>query len=260
MNERNKKKDSFFSDRQMKDDEKNVLKMVADNFEKFPIGTQDKLENFPNWVRHRDLARFLFKAEIYRSILDVPGVVFDCGVLFGGGLSTWLHLGEIYEPVNFSRRVFGFDSFAGFPEVGEQDKPSKVSFKDKYKSGYFNIGNVETHIREIFSLIDKTRKIPQIPRMNIIKGDARKTVPKVLENDKSILISLLYLDMDLYEPTKIVLAHCLPRMCKGAVICFDELCYEDWPGETQALFEFFDINNYKLTRSTTVPNISYLRL
>ena len=96
--------------------------------------------------------------------------------------------------------------------------------------------------------------------MRLIKGDVRKTVPEVLEKDKSILISLLYLDVDLYEPTKAVIEACLPRMPKGSVICLDEISYEDWPGETEALLDLFNINNLKIERSSIVPSIGVIRL
>lgn len=252
---------SLFQVDKMKSDELNCLNAIIDNFDCFPITTREKLENFPNWVRHRDLARFLYKSEIYKSILTVPGVIFECGVLFGGSLATWLHLGEIYEPVNYGRRVFGFDTFEGFPDVSEVDKPKNPKHPELYNKGTYSALHAENMIYDLFSLVDRTRKLAQIPRMRLVKGDVRKTVPQVLEDDKSILISLLSLDLDLYEPTKAVLEACLPRMPKGAAICLDELCYEDWPGETVAVLDsFVNINNVKIERCPYIPNICVIRI
>ena len=70
----------------------------------------------------------------------------------------------------------------------------------------------------------------------------------------------MYVDVDLYEPSKAVIEACLPRMPKGSVIVIDELCYEDWPGETQAILDLFDVNKLEIVRSPTVPNIAYVRL
>ena len=39
----------------------------------------------------------------------------------GGGLFTWAQLSAIYEPVNHNRKIFGFDSFEGFPDIGHKD-------------------------------------------------------------------------------------------------------------------------------------------
>jgi len=240
----------------LRNDEADTLSKVVENFEKFPISTREKLENFPNWVRHRDLARFLFKSEIYKQIVEIPGVIFECGVLYGGSLATWLHLGEIYEPVNYGRRVYGFDTFEGFPEVTKKDIPKNPKYPNLYQAGTYSSQEAQNDIYELFGLLDKTRKIPQIPRMRLVKGNIIDTLPSVLE-DKSILISLLYLDVDLYEPTKKAIELCLPRMPKGSLICIDELCYEDWPGETEALIDLFNINNLRLKRSSIVPNIAY---
>jgi len=251
---------SLMQESRLRKDEVNVLGQIVSNFESFPITTREKLENFPNWVRHRDLARFLYKADLYRSIIDVPGVIFECGILYGGSLATWLHLGEIYEPVNYGRRVFGFDTFDGFPDITDNDKPINPKYPELYQKGTYSSKNAEKHINELFPLIDQTRKIPQISRIRLVKGDVCKTIPQILEVDKSILISILYLDLDLYKPTKAVLEACLPRMCKGSLICIDELCYEDWPGETQALFDTLNLNELTIERSPIVPNIGVIRL
>ena len=45
-------------------------------------------------------------------------------------------------------------------------------------------------------------------------------------------MSLLFIDCDLYEPTRAALRAFLPRMPKGAIVAFDELDNPIWPGET----------------------------
>ena len=83
---------------------------------------------------------------------------------------------------------------------------------------------------------------------------------ELLKKDKSILVSLLYLDLDLYKPTKKCIELVLPRMPKGSVICIDELCYPQWPGETQAILDTLNINNYRLERVPYVPNVGIIRI
>jgi len=68
----------------------------------------------------------------------------------------------------------------------------------------------------------------------MIKGDATKTIPDFLSKNRHLMVSLLFLDFDLYEPTKVAIQQFLPRMPKGAVLAFDELDNPIWPGETQA--------------------------
>ena len=69
-------------------------------------------------------------------------------------------------------------------------------------------------LEDSIQLYDLNRSLGHIPKIELVEGDACKTIPDyVLENEHS-LISLLYLDFDLYEPTKIALETFIPRMPK----------------------------------------------
>jgi hypothetical protein len=74
------------------------------------------------------------------------------------------------------------------------------------------------------------------------------------------LVALLYLDFDLYEPTRKALEVFLPRMPKGAIVCFDELNCSAFPGETGALLEMLPIRETELRRFPFDPWISYFRI
>jgi hypothetical protein len=81
-----------------------------------------------------------------------------------------------------------------------------------------------------------------------VKGDVTVTIPEYLEKNPHLIISLLYLDLDLFEPTKTAIQYFLPRMPKGSLIVFDELNHPDWPGETLAVVEELGIGNLHLER------------
>ena len=83
-----------------------------------------------------------------------------------------------------------------------------------------------------------------------LKGDFLQTAPEYIENNQHLVVALLYLDFDLYEPTLAALKHFFPRMPKGSIIAFDEVNHPDWPGETLAIFEEIGINNLKIERFT----------
>jgi hypothetical protein len=67
----------------------------------------------------------------------------------------------------------------------------------------------------------------------------------------------LYLDFDLYEPTRLALEQFVPRMPKGAVIAFDQLNQRHWPGETRALLDTLGVRSLRLQRFPFQPQISY---
>ena len=70
-------------------------------------------------------------------------------------------------------------------------------------------------------------------------------------------MSLLFLDFDLYEPTKIALETFLPRMPRGSIVAFDELDNPIWPGETMALLDCIAVNRLKIQRLEWDPYIGY---
>jgi hypothetical protein len=71
------------------------------------------------------------------------------------------------------------------------------------------------------------------------------------------VVSLLYLDFDLYAPTKAAIDTLLPRMPKGAILAFDELNQAQWPGETMAVVESIGLRNLRIQRFPYVPQLSY---
>jgi hypothetical protein len=70
-------------------------------------------------------------------------------------------------------------------------------------------------------------------------------------------VSLLFLDFDLYQGTKVALENFVPRMPKGAIIAFDELDNPLWPGETLAMIEFCQRQKLQLRRLSFDPYIAY---
>ena len=44
---------------------------------------------------------------------------------------TWAKLSAILEPVNLTRRIYGFDTFAGFPSLSEKDQVSPCQSRQR---------------------------------------------------------------------------------------------------------------------------------
>lgn len=204
----------------------------------------ERMMNFPPYTPRQDLARFLVKHEIFKRVLDVHGSVVECGVFFGGGLMTWAQFSAIYEPVNHQRRVIGFDTFEGFPDLTDAD--SGATSAEAHPGGLAI--DSHTEIARPADLFDMNRSIGHIAKVELVRGDATQTIPRYVDAHLHLLISLRYIEFDIYEPTVVALEQLLPRMPKGAVIAFDELNLPDWPGETVALREVIDIQGLKLKR------------
>lgn len=237
------------------DKDKQSYTLAHAYFDSCSLSTFDKLEAFPRFVTKRSLSRFLVKYEIYKQILNVNGVIIECGVFNGAGLFTWAQLANIFEPTNYNRKIIGFDTFEGFPNVDEQDTSTIHTPQ---------IGDLRgDSLEELNKSVEKynsERHLSHIQNVDLIKGDFLTTSTDYLERNKHLLVSLLYLDFDLYEPTKKALETFLPRMGKGSIICFDELNCVNYPGETMALLEELDISKHQINRFPTDPWISYIVL
>jgi hypothetical protein len=214
----------------------------------------DKLGNFPKYVTRQTLTNFLVKYEIFKKIRDVQGSIVECGVAYGGGLLSFAHFSSIFEPVNYSRKVIGFDTFSGFPELSKSDKTKKPT--TQMKKGGYNVNSYDD-LKKCIKNYDSNRFINHIPKIELVKGDVHKTIPKYIKDNPHLVVSLLYLDMDIYEPTKIALQNFIPRMPKGSIIAFDEINAEEWPGETLAVMDELGIGNLRIKRFEIGSLISY---
>ncbi|GLK59740.1 MULTISPECIES: TylF/MycF/NovP-related O-methyltransferase [Azotobacter] len=215
----------------------------------------EKLENFACYVPRQSLSRFICLSEIFKLVLHVQGDVMECGVNWGGGLMTFAQLSAILEPVNLQRRIVGFDTFAGFTSVAPEDEHSVIKTAERRTGGY--LADSLADLQEAVRLYDANRFIGHIEKVELVKGDVTQTVPAYLAREPQTVVSLLHLDLDLYEPTCVCLENFLPRMPKGAVIVFDELNNRTWPGETRAVLERIGLNNLRIQRFTYEPHVSY---
>ncbi|HEY1575990.1 MAG TPA: class I SAM-dependent methyltransferase [Terracidiphilus sp.] len=136
-----------------------------------------------------------------------------------------------------------------------------MSSNDRTGSGIAEVGDFQTssydELIELLRVCDQDRFLGHIPKVQLIRGDVSETIPEFVQQNRHLLVSLLFIDLDLYEPTKAALDHILPRMPKGSIVAFDELDNPIWPGETEALLEKLPINRLKLQRFDWDPYIGF---
>jgi len=227
-------------------------------FQQSPGTATEKMENFSKYVPRQNLARFLTRYEIFKKVIDVQGSIVECGVLFGGGLLSFANLSVILEPYNFQRRIIGFDTFTGFPAVAAEDVKGSPERKSAHlQVGGFSAPTAHQDIMRAISVFDQNRFLGHFPKVEVVKGDFAETSEKYLEDHPHLVISCLYLDFDIYSPTKIAIERFFPRIPKGGVVVFDELNEEAFPGETIAVLEALDLHQLRVRRFPFEPRISY---
>lgn len=216
-----------------------------------PFTTQASLWEQTLYLSRIILTRLLVLDEIYKEQMKTHGVIIQCGVFRGRDLSLFINLRGIYEPFKYTRKIIGFDTFGGLPEFHENDGSLSEKGDFMVSEGY------EDYLEKVLQYHEGECPLSHIKKFELVKGDIRKTLPEYLKSHPETIISLLYLDMDLYGSTKFVLDYIEPYLVNGSIIVFDELNFKAYPGETVA-FRESRFNKFTL-HSTIDPLISYMR-
>lgn len=235
--------------------ERRVGRRIAEVFSSSTDDVETRIACFPRYVRRAHMTRFLALYELFKKVLPVKGSIVECGVFRGFSLMTWAKLSAVLEPNNLMRKVYGFDTFSGFPSTSPADRGvvTGVSAGDLASS-------VEQELLELIELFDADRFLGHIPKVEIVKGDLVETMPRFLEDNPHLVVSLLFLDADLFVPTKAAIELLLPRIPRGGIVAFDELDNATWPGETVAVMDAIGIPNLRLERFEFDPYISFAQI
>jgi len=183
----------------------------------------------------------LSRIKLFELIREMPGSIVECGVYRGNSLMLLQQLSLTLEPYAINRTIYGFDTFEGFRSIDSRNDPKDITEE------MFSDTNDEL-LRQIIELQDVVRPVNRIPKTHLVKGDIARTVPEFVRDNPGLCISLLILDTDLYDSTKVALMNFLPHMHKGAIVLLDEVCYSKFIGETIALKEVCDLRKVRLKK------------
>jgi hypothetical protein len=204
----------------------------------------ERLEAFPRFVDPTSIGHFLVLYELVKLASGVHGSIIECGVYDGAGLFGLAHACSLIEPRNHSRRIIGFDTFTGHTSVTDRDTTS--SHEDAREGAY--CGSTRAEIERGIELFDHARPLAQITKIHLVEGNFMKTGPAFVRDNPHMIVSMMHLDFDLYEPTAMALEVFLPLMPVGAVLAFDQAHSVEWPGETQALLKHLNLSRLRLQR------------
>ena len=221
-----------------------------------PIPDDEILQNLGLFLTSKNLSRLLFFYEIYKKLRYSHGSIIEFGVRWGQTLSLLSALRGILEPFNRHRSIIGFDTFEGFKGVRKKDGASSGC-----KEGSFAVPpGYERALENILACQEALNPLSHIKRFELIKGDAKKTVPAYFKKNPQTLVSMAIFDFDLYQPTKAALKAVKPHLAKGSILVFDELNDSYFPGETAALREVFDLRKVRIKRMPQTVRLSYVEI
>ena len=227
---------------------------ILELFKDTPIPDDEILVNLGAYLRSTQLAKILYLNELYQLIERVPGIVVEFGVWWGANLALLESFRSVYEPYNWTRKVVGFDTFEGYPQVGERDGSSRYAAV----GGYTVSEDYERYLDRLLAAHEADNVMSHIQKYELVRGDVTETVDAYLEANPQTVIALAYFDLALYEPTLKCLQAIRPYLARGSVIAMDELGSKDFPGETVAFREAIGLDRYRLVRSRFLPDRSYV--
>ncbi|MBZ0326384.1 MAG: TylF/MycF family methyltransferase [Altibacter sp.] len=174
-------------------------------------------------------SKFITHLEFFKQTATVRGEIVEFGIFKGNSFFRWIKFRDLLEQTN-SRKVIGFDIFGDFPEAGFQEDKIR---RDKFVAE--TNGGKSISYEEIITLLEAQDLNKNV---DIVKGDILETLDMYLEENPQLKISLLHIDVDLYEPSKIILERLYNRVTKGGVIIFDD--YGAFAGTNKAVDDFFE--------------------
>ncbi|MBA3893529.1 MAG: class I SAM-dependent methyltransferase [Gemmatimonadales bacterium] len=191
------------------------------------------------------LGKMLAHYELYKSIVNLPGHIVECGVFKGASLVRFSTFREVLESP-YSRKVIGFDAFGKFPE---QESADDRNFIERHQRE----GGDGIPVQELNAVF--THK--SLTNYELVQGDICDTVPRYLAEHPELKVALLHIDVDVYKPSVVILNNLYERVVKDGLVVLDD--FGTVAGETKAVDEFFEEKKV-LIRKLPISHIpAYIR-
>jgi hypothetical protein len=180
-------------------------------------------DHWPLYCGTANLGRFMAISDLLREALEIPGHVAEFGSWRGANLLFLAKLLRIYDSQG-SKQVHCFDSFEGLTTFASEDGAAADE-----KGEYSGSMNELTDMIDLYELQDD---------ITIHKGLIQDTLPRFIDENPGVMMSFIYCDTDLFEPTKLILENMHDRLVAGGLFVLDQWSHERWPGESLAVQEF----------------------
>ena len=188
-----------------------------------------------NISKQRFLSLYQSLYYVYKN--NINGDIVECGVFRGGSAMMMAHtMKKMSNEKDEKKFLWLYDTFEGMANAKEIDvNILNEKAQDQLKSKKKKANNKDIWA---FSPLDQVKKNInsagyEEDKIIYVKGLVEETLKKNTP-DK---ISLLRLDTDFYESTKVELEHLYPKIEKGGIIIIDD--YGHWNGCKKAVDDYF---------------------
>jgi len=201
------------------------------------LSLKECFNNYQAFIQRRSLPKLLAYYELFKIIQDMPGSIIELGVFRGAGVFTWNHLLETFCPGDRLRQVYGFDHFEGYTKFQQEDGDLGSYFEDALEGDY--MGSSYDIVKKLQLLHNNDSYFPGIIRTQIIPGNIKETIPVFVKENPGLRVSLLMIDVNLFEPLKAAFDYLYDLVLHGGVIAVSGYSAIPWKGEATAIETFF---------------------
>lgn len=179
-------------------------------------------------------------AEMIES--DIPGDFVEAGVWKGGASAL---MGTLCDVEGKGRKTFSFDSFQGMSvpnpqfDLLEGEDTASMCFQPAAQLRDFDLADFNTTCFEVMNVSKDT--------MDIVPGWVDDTIVEASQRIEQVAI--LRLDIDFYEPTKLVLETLYGKIPRGGYVICDD--YGAWKGARKAVDDFREQHGITATLAQT---------
>lgn len=209
---------------------------LYDSFNEFIISEDKRVFN-----------KLIARTLLYDKVKDIAGDIVECGVFKGSGVFTFLKLKRLFNP-NSYKKVIGFDFF----DTKELLSSIKDNKEKKNMSNLFEYREFE-HEKSFKNILEKKVKECGFDEHEylLVEGNVIETTKKFSEDNVGFKISLLYMDLDLEEPTYETLVNLWDNVSSGGIVVFDEYGYHKWS-------ESIGVDRFLKEKNLKIKNLNYM--
>jgi hypothetical protein len=200
--------------------------------------------------------------EYFKHIIEtdkyLEGDVCEVGVFRG---SSILATALLLKQVGSNKKIYGFDSFSGFPGYHKNDQLemfekmfsqgqiskelfNKVKKNQEYRSlalGHVTVENISSSgdfSNNVLSLLQRKINLLNLDNIILVEGDFKNTMRS--GSFPAVKFSSCLIDCDLYEGYQASLPFVWEKLVRGGYLYLDEYYSLKFPGARIATDEFFN--------------------
>lgn len=205
---------------------KNTIIEEINEYEKNLITRAKKFTSIgtiPTWM--------LINSIKYINKNNIEGDFVEAGVFRGGNLIIFK---ELNDTLKLNNKIYAYDTYEGMPKPNEKLDIKWNNVKADWTYNHVKKNNwCKCSLDNVKSNL--LTEINNLDNIIFIKGLVEDTLK--IEKNLPKKISLLRLDTDFYESTKIELEILFPRLSQGGVLVIDD--YGNWKGAKKAVDDYF---------------------